>query len=74
MIAKTIEIFGNYPDPTVLHIYPEGTRFTKEKFECSKAFALKNGLPLLKHHLLPRVGGFNQVIKHMDTSKIRYCI
>lgn len=39
-------------------MFCEGTRFTPEKYEKSKAFALKKGLPVLKHHLTPRTKGF----------------
>lgn len=36
----------------------EGTRFTKEKYEASMQVAKEKGLPILKHHLLPRTKGF----------------
>ena len=36
----------------------EGTRFTKEKYEASVEIAKEKGLPILKHHLLPRTKGF----------------
>ena len=36
----------------------EGTRFTEEKHKTSVEFAKKKGLPILKHHLLPRSKGF----------------
>ena len=36
----------------------EGTRYTKEKYEASMEIAKKKGMPLLKHHLLPRTKGF----------------
>ena len=36
----------------------EGTRFTNEKHAVSIEIAKSKGLPLLKHHLLPRTKGF----------------
>jgi hypothetical protein len=36
----------------------EGTRYTKEKYEASMEIAKKKGMPILKHHLLPRTKGF----------------
>jgi len=36
----------------------EGTRFTQEKYEASVEIAKQKGLPVLKHHLLPRTKGF----------------
>lgn len=41
-----------------LLLFPEGTRFTPKKHEASLEFAVKNNLPHLKHHLLPRTKGF----------------
>ena len=41
-----------------LLLFCEGTRFTREKHARSVEFARKNGLPELKHHLLPRTKGF----------------
>lgn len=36
----------------------EGTRYTQEKHEASIEFAKSRGLPVFKHHLLPRTRGF----------------
>ena len=41
-----------------LAIFAEGTRLTKAKVEASIEYARANGLPELKHHLLPRSKGF----------------
>lgn len=51
------EIF-DYPAPVWLCLYPEGTRFTEKKHETSVKFAQERGLPVLKHHLIPRTKGF----------------
>ena len=39
----------------------EGTRFTQEKHAASVEIAKQKGLPILKHHLLPRTKGFTLV-------------
>ena len=39
-------------------IFCEGTRFTPEKHAKSVAFSEKNGLPVLRHLLFPRLKGF----------------
>ena len=51
---------------TQLCLFAEGTRFTPEKHEVSKEFARSRGLPVLKHHLIPRTKGFNFIMKHME--------
>ncbi|EDV39825.1 uncharacterized protein Dana_GF10215, isoform B [Drosophila ananassae] len=51
------EVFS-YPDPVWLLLNAEGTRFTPAKHELSVKFAQERGLPVLKHHLIPRTKGF----------------
>lgn len=48
-----------------LLLFAEGTRFTKEKHEASLKFAVEKNLPLLNHHLTPRVKGFTTSIPYM---------
>lgn len=43
----------------------EGTRFTTEKHEASKKFAEEKGLPILKHHLTPRIKGFTTSLPYL---------
>lgn len=50
--------FNNHYFCTQLCLYPEGTRFTQKKHETSVKFAQERGLPVLKHHLIPRTKGF----------------
>ena len=50
-------------------IFPEGSRFTKEKHEASKEFCRSRGLQPLKHHLYPRTKGFAYAVKNMHYSK-----
>lgn len=58
IIGKQLRELVEYPDPMWLLLMAEGTRFTKEKHEASMTFAKERGLPLLKHHLVPRTRGF----------------
>ncbi|CAK9822275.1 1-acyl-sn-glycerol-3-phosphate acyltransferase gamma [Anthophora retusa] len=65
IIKSQISELANYPDSIWLLLYPEGTRFTEQKLEASKKFALEKGITPLKHHLLPRTRGFTASIPHM---------
>jgi len=60
----------DYPDPVWILLFPEGTRFTKDKYLASKKFAESRNLPVLKHHLVPRTKGFSYTISHLDPAKI----
>lgn len=46
-------------------IFCEGTRYTREKYEESMKVAKEKGLPILKHHLLPRAKGFNLMVSQL---------
>jgi hypothetical protein len=46
-------------------LFSEGTRFTEEKHKKSLEYARKQGLPQLKHLLLPRTKGFNVMIRQL---------
>ena len=57
-------------------LFCEGTRFTETKHAASMEVAKKKGLPLLKHHLLPRTKGFVHSVhglKGKGTSRL-HCI
>ncbi|XP_017128026.1 1-acyl-sn-glycerol-3-phosphate acyltransferase delta [Drosophila elegans] len=58
------EVFS-YPDPVWLLLNAEGTRFTKAKHELSVKFAQERGLPIMKHHLVPRTKGFTTSLPTM---------
>lgn len=62
MDRKLKELF-NY-DQFLLGLFAEGTRFTREKYEVSKEFALAKGIKPYKYHLTPRTRGFNHIIKY----------
>jgi len=65
MIQK-LNNLADFPSPVCLLLFPEGTRFTKEKHSASKEFAVKAGLPSLQHHLTPRTKGFSFIMEHVD--------
>lgn len=64
-IGRQIKELVDHPDPIWLLLNAEGTRFTPEKAEASKKFAMEKGLPVLKYHLTPRTKGFTASILHM---------
>jgi lysophosphatidic acid acyltransferase/lysophosphatidylinositol acyltransferase len=59
-LSRDLGSIFDYPKdlPFTITLFCEGTRFTKEKHEASMEVAKQKGLPLLKHHLLPRTKGF----------------
>lgn len=58
IIKKQVRNIFTFPDPVSLAYYGEGTRFTDAKYAESVKFAKERGLPILKHHLIPRTKGF----------------
>lgn len=58
-IEDRISRYVKYPYPMSITLFAEGTRFTKDKHEASVKFAKDRNLEPLKHHLIPRAGGFN---------------
>lgn len=67
-----VEELASYPSSVWLLLYAEGTRINPEKLEASQKYAKAKNLPILKHHLTPRSKGFVHIIKHLDTSKVKY--
>ncbi|XP_011196059.1 1-acyl-sn-glycerol-3-phosphate acyltransferase gamma [Zeugodacus cucurbitae] len=65
IIARQLKEVFAYPDPTWLLLNAEGTRFTPKKHEASVKFAEERGLPVLKHHLIPRTKGFTTSLPTM---------
>lgn len=74
-LAASCRNLADYPVNMLLCLFAEGTRFTEEKHKISMEVAKEKGLPLLKHHLLPRTRGFVFLMKHMrDTIPAIYDI
>lgn len=51
----------------------EGTRFTEEKHKASVEFAKERGMPVLKHHLIPRTKGFTTSLPFLR-KKCKYVV
>lgn len=51
-------------------IFAEGTRLTEAKKQASAEYARANGLPELKHHLLPRSKGFSMTVQYFKDKGI----
>lgn len=58
IITKQLNEIFDYPSPVWLLLNAEGTRFTESKHAASVKFAQERGMPVLKHHLIPRTKGF----------------
>ncbi|XP_037933044.1 1-acyl-sn-glycerol-3-phosphate acyltransferase delta-like [Teleopsis dalmanni] len=65
IISRQIKEVYDYPDPTWLLLSAEGTRFTPKKHEASVKFAINRGMPVLKHHLIPRTKGFTASLESL---------
>ncbi|KAM7358472.1 1-acyl-sn-glycerol-3-phosphate acyltransferase delta-like isoform 1-T3 [Cochliomyia hominivorax] len=65
IIAHQLKEVFAYPDPTWLLLNAEGTRFTPKKHEASVKFAEERGMPVLKHHLIPRTKGFTASLESL---------
>jgi len=56
----------NYPDPVWVLLFPEGTRYTKEKYEAGRQFCESRGLPVFQHCLVPRSKGFSFTVANVQ--------
>ncbi|CAL4066495.1 unnamed protein product [Meganyctiphanes norvegica] len=65
IIQKQCLYLQNYATPSWLALFPEGTRFSEEKHKASMEFAQKQGIPVLKRHLIPRTRGFVQLVQSL---------
>lgn len=65
IIGRQINEIFDYPDPVWLLLNAEGTRFTEKKHEASVKFAQERGMPVLKHHLIPRTKGFTASLPYL---------
>jgi lysophosphatidic acid acyltransferase/lysophosphatidylinositol acyltransferase len=69
-LAYKINQLLDYPSPVWILLFPEGTRFSAEKYAASQEFAAARGLPELKHHLIPRTKGFSFTVSRLDPARI----
>ncbi|KAL0983866.1 hypothetical protein UPYG_G00134040 [Umbra pygmaea] len=72
--VQRVQNLQDYPEKFWFLLQCEGTRFTKEKHRASMQVAEKKGMPLLKHHLLPRTKGFWVAVQNLrGTVAAVYC-
>ncbi|KAE9549317.1 hypothetical protein FO519_007468 [Halicephalobus sp. NKZ332] len=67
-LLRQFEYLKNIGEPFWLHIFPEGTRFNKEKpliIENSKIHAEEKGLKVPEFTLLPRTGAFSLALEEL---------
>lgn len=67
-IKNISEVYRNYPFPIQVGIFCEGTRFTQSKYMEGVQYANDRGLPVLKHHLVPRTKGFSTLAHYLQTT------
>lgn len=58
VLEASLQTVKDFPFPFWLAIFAEGTRLTEAKVQASIEYARSQGLPELKHHLIPRTRGF----------------
>lgn len=73
-IQRKLSEFIRMNKTGTLLMYPEGTRFTLQKYESSKKFAQSNNLPVFNHHLLPRTKGFKTSVELMKKLDEKCCV
>ncbi|OQR78485.1 1-acyl-sn-glycerol-3-phosphate acyltransferase gamma-like [Tropilaelaps mercedesae] len=71
-LPRKLDALLEYEDSMILTMFSEGTRFTPMKHRASVEFAKERGLPILKHHLLPRPKGFILCATHFQKNKVDY--
>ncbi|XP_045630152.1 1-acyl-sn-glycerol-3-phosphate acyltransferase gamma isoform X2 [Ursus americanus] len=62
-VIEGLKRLSDYPEYMWFLLYCEGTRFTEKKHRVSMEVAVSKGLPVLKHHLLPRTKGFTTAVQ-----------
>lgn len=65
LLEKSLNTLQDFPFPFWMVIFAEGTRLTEAKVQASVEYARANGLPELKHHLLPRSKGFSLTVHYL---------
>ncbi|XP_028324459.1 1-acyl-sn-glycerol-3-phosphate acyltransferase delta isoform X2 [Gouania willdenowi] len=65
LVAQSLQKLHDYPEHFWFLLYCEGTRFTPKKHQVSMQVAESKGLPILKHHLLPRTKGFWVTVQNL---------
>ena len=69
-MKRGLEKIQDYPDPVWVLLFPEGTRYTKEKYLAGKEFSESRGLPVLNHCLVPRSKGWSFTVANLESKSI----
>lgn len=64
VLERSLSTLKDFPFSFWMAIFAEGTRLTEAKRQASAEYARANGLPELKHHLLPRSKGFSMTVQY----------
>ncbi|KAL5715137.1 1-acylglycerol-3-phosphate O-acyltransferase [Ranunculus cassubicifolius] len=67
-VCRMLSTFNDTQDPLWLALFPEGTDYTEQKCIRSQRYAADNGLPILKHVLLPKIKGFSACLIALRSS------
>ena len=70
ILKEGLEKIQDYPDPVWVLLFPEGTRYTKEKYLAGKEFSESRGKPVLKHCLVPRTKGWSFTVANLEAESI----
>ncbi|EJW01861.1 hypothetical protein EDEG_03660 [Edhazardia aedis USNM 41457] len=70
-IINQMKYFRKNKTPIWFVIYPEGSRFTQEKYELAKKFCTERNLHLYKNILYPRSKGFQITLDEFRDSHIK---
>ncbi|KAK6916540.1 Phospholipid/glycerol acyltransferase [Dillenia turbinata] len=67
-LHKMLSTFKDPQDPLWLALFPEGTDYNEQKCLRSQKYAAENGLPILKHVLLPKTKGYCACLEELSGS------
>jgi len=70
ILKEGLKEIQNYPDPVWVLLFPEGTRYTPEKYQAGKEFSESRNLPVLKHCLVPRSKGWSFTVANLESKSI----
>ncbi|KAK6946205.1 Phospholipid/glycerol acyltransferase [Dillenia turbinata] len=67
-LHQMLSTFKDPQDPLWLALFPEGTDYNEQKCLRSQNYADENGLPILKHVLLPKTKGYCACLEELSGS------
>lgn len=69
-LRRGLEQLQDYPSPVWVLLFPEGTRYTRAKYEAGRQFSESRGLPVYQHCLVPRSKGFAFTVANIQEESI----